>query len=165
MAALHAIPVLRGSAHPKSMLQYLLASVVKTLIGGYPLGFAMNWYAFGCVWEGVPFGTDATDNKTQLLFVYLIFSTAIGLGSLTGGKLARDVFSSKTIGWFGFGSLIIMLLIYLIPHSIQFSKMLTYSVCYSFIGFWALIYTIGWLTSRKPTSRRELSRPAQRVNR
>ena len=116
MAALHAIPVMRGIAAPMTMLQYLLAAVIMTMIGGYPLGFAMNWYAFGGIWEGVPFGTDATDNKTQLLFVYLIFATVIGLGSLSSGKLGRDVFKSKAIGWFGFGSLIVMLFIYLIPH-------------------------------------------------
>ncbi|MCM2271184.1 MAG: hypothetical protein NDJ18_01330 [candidate division Zixibacteria bacterium] len=152
MASLHSLSVIRGTASAKTMLQYLLAAVVMTLIGGYPLGFAMNWYAFGGIWEGVPFGTDATDNKTQLLFVYLIFATVIGLGTLSDKKCGRDIFRTKAIGWFGLGALIVMLLIYLIPHSIQFSRLVTYSVCYTFIGFWALVYLIGWLTSRHTVS-------------
>ena len=59
-------------------------ATIAAFLGGYPVGFAMNWYAFGVLWEGVPFGTDATDNKTQLLFVYLLFLTLATLGSLRG---------------------------------------------------------------------------------
>ncbi|MBK7140558.1 MAG: hypothetical protein IPH75_00595 [bacterium] len=148
MAALHALSVIRGSEAPQEMLRYLLWSAVLTFIGGYPFGFAMNWYAFGGLWEGVPFGTDATDNKTQLLFVYQLFAVLIGLRSLTGGKMGRDIFSARTLGWYGLGMLAVMLFIYLIPHSIQFSKELTYAFCYGFIGFWALVYLYGWLRSR-----------------
>ena len=143
MAALHALSVIRGTEPAGTMLRYLFASAVMTLIGGYPFGFAMNWYAFGGLWEGVPFGTDATDNKTQLLFVYQLFAVLIGVRSLSRGKLGRDVFGQRTIGWFGLGMFAVMLFIYLIPHSIQFSKELTYAFCYGFIGFWALVYLYG----------------------
>lgn len=149
MAALHSLSVIRGTVAPGTMLKYLFASAVMTLIGGYPFGFAMNWYAFGGIWEGVPFGTDATDNKTQLLFVYQLFAVLIGVHSLTNGRRGRDLFGPKTLGWFGLGMFAVMLFIYLIPHSIQFSKELTYAFCYGFIGFWALVYLYGWFRSRK----------------
>lgn len=165
MAALYAISVIKGAASPMVMLRYLFWSCVFTIIGGYPFGFAMNWYAFAGIWEGVPFGTDATDNKTQLLLVYLLFATAIGLGTLFRGKYGRDVFSHRTIGWFGLGSFAVMLFIYLIPHSIQFSPSLTYTFCYSFIGFWALVYLTGWVMSRKATPALERQQPPQKVYR
>ena len=148
MASLCALSVIKGSEPPTNMLKYLFWGVVMTFIGGYPFGFAMNWYAFGGLWEGVPFGTDATDNKTQLLFVYLIFATTIGLRSLTGGKCGRDLFSARVLGWYGLGALAVMLFIYLIPHSIQFSRTLTNAFCYGFIGFWGLVYLFGWFRSR-----------------
>jgi hypothetical protein len=109
----------------------------------------MNYYAFNVVWEGVPFGTDATDNKTQLLFLYLAMVWLVSLGSLTKGKW-RDLYPPKVLGWFGVVAFVLLFAIYLIPHSIQFSAALTYSVCYSFIGVVALIYLIGLLkTIRK----------------
>jgi len=39
---------------------------------GYPLGWAMNYYAFGTMWEGIPFA-GFTDNKTQIVLFYLVF--------------------------------------------------------------------------------------------
>jgi hypothetical protein len=120
-------------------VNFFLAALFAFL-GGYPFGFAMNWYAFGTIWEGVPFGTDATDNKTQLLFVYFLFMVLISLGSLTRGRIGRDLFSPKALGWFGLSAFVLKLAIYLIPHSIQFSVGLTRGVCYSFIGLVVMLY-------------------------
>jgi hypothetical protein len=144
MTMIHAQPLIFGGqkdCYP--MAVYAFWAVVLCFIGCYPFGFAMNWYAFNGLWEGVPFGTDATDNKTQLLFVYLLFLMLISFGSLTRGKIGRDLFGVRTLGRYGIGSLVVLLAIYLIPHSIQFSAGLTYAVCYSFIGLFALVYLIG----------------------
>lgn len=148
LAAMFGIGVISGSQGVKPMATFLGLSTLCAFIGGYPFGFAMNWFAFGGIWEGVPFGTDATDNKTQLLLVYLLFATLISLGSLTNRKFGRDVFAPKSLGWFGVGAIIVSLLIYLIPHSIQFSAAVTYSVCYAFIVFWMLVYLYGFFASR-----------------
>ena len=109
----------------------------------------MNWYAFGGGWEGVPFGTDATDNKTQLMFVYLLYAWLAGLGSFFKGKKGRDFYSPKTYGLVGMGGLVVTFAIFAIPHSIQFSKALTYSVCYGFIGLVVLVYVIGYVRAGK----------------
>lgn len=135
----------------KPMARWTFLAVLATFIGGYPIGWAMNWYAFAGFWEGVPFGTDATDNKTQLLFVYLLLVMFGSMGSLSNGRFGRNLFAPKTLGWLGIGSFIVLLAIYLIPHSIQFSPLVTYSVCYSFIGLMLLIYLVGRLRGPKPT--------------
>ena len=83
------------------------------------------------------------DNKTQLLFVYIIFAWMAGLGSWRN-RPELDLFKSKTFGWVGLGSFLVMLFIYLIPHSIQFSKALTYGFCYS----WTAIIIIWYLIAR-----------------
>jgi ABC-type Fe3+-siderophore transport system permease subunit len=121
---------------------------VFCFIGGYPLGMPMNYYAFDGLWEGVPFGTDATDNKTQLLFVYLLFASLATLGSFSRGRWGRDLFAPRTLGWIGLGSFGVMLFIYLIPHSIQFSARFTYAFCYTWIGVVAALYVLGVLRNR-----------------
>jgi hypothetical protein len=144
---LHALGLVRGGGNPRPMAAMYFWAAVCTFLGGYPLGFAMNHYAFGTIWEGVPFGTDATDNKTQLLFVALLFMVLSSLGSLTKGRFGRDLFSPKSLGYFGIGVFALKLGIYLIPHSIQFSRGLTHGVCYSFIDLIALIFVAGLISS------------------
>jgi hypothetical protein len=142
LGTIHSFSLISGGSDVKPLAKYSLLAAICAFLGGYPFGIPMNWYAFGGLWEGVPFGTDATDNKTQLLFVYLLFMTLATLGSLRG-KQVLDVFSPKTLGWFGIGSFAVMLFIYLIPHSIQFTPALTYTFCYAWIGVILLIYMVG----------------------
>ncbi|MGD8922769.1 MAG: hypothetical protein PVH24_05925 [Candidatus Zixiibacteriota bacterium] len=149
LASITAVSVIRGNTEDlRKVYLYLFGGVVATFVGGYAFGWPMNWFAFGTIWEGVPFGTDATDNKTQLLFFYFLFVALSGLGTLTRGRIGRDLFSAKTLGWLGFSAFFFMLFIFLIPHSIQFSPAFTYAFCYSAIGILALIYVISLLRAR-----------------
>jgi ABC-type Fe3+-siderophore transport system permease subunit len=148
MATVHAFRVIGCGEGLAPMAKYLFWAMVCCFMGGYPFGIPMNWYAFGGTWEGVPFGTDATDNKTQLLFVYLVFASLATLGSLTGGKIGRDLFAPKTLGVIGVGSFAVMLFIYLVPHSIQFEPGFTYAFCYTWTGIVAALYVLGLLKSK-----------------
>jgi len=150
-AAFFSIGAIAGNEENlRPMARWLLLAVLATFVGGYPIGFAMNWYAFAGLWEGVPFGTDATDNKTQLLFVYLLLVLFSSLGSLRG-RPERNLFSVRALGWLGVGAFFLLLAIYLIPHSIQFSPALTYSVCYGFIGLVVLSYIVGRMRRSRTT--------------
>ncbi|MBU0984669.1 MAG: hypothetical protein KKA42_12405 [candidate division Zixibacteria bacterium] len=148
MATVHAFRVVVAKADPRPMMVFLFWGMVTCFIGMIPFGIPMNYYAFDCFWEGVPFGTDATDNKTQLLFVYLLFATLAGFRTYTQGKIGRDLFAPRTLGLIGLASFAVMLFIYLIPHSIQFSAGFTYAFCYAWIGVVALLYVIGLVKSR-----------------
>jgi hypothetical protein len=147
MAAVHAGRLLIGGDGLVPMAKFLFWAMVFCFLGGYPFGWPMNYYAFDCLWEGVPFGTDATDNKTQLLFVYLLFASLASWGSFRGK--GRDLFAPKTLGVIGLGSFAVMLFIYLIPHSIQFEPGFTYAFCYTWIGIVAALYVFGLLKSRR----------------
>lgn len=148
LAATYSFPLLSDGTDTKPVAKWIMWSVVVCFLGGYPFGFAMNWYAFGGIWEGIPFGTDATDNKTQILFVYIFFAMLSMLGSLKG-KNEKDIFSKKTIGWIGIGSFIVLVTTYLIPHSIQFSKSLTYTVCYTYTILIILIYFVALIRKKR----------------
>jgi len=148
LATVHAVRVFGGQDALGSMARSLFLAVVCCFVGGYVLGLPMNYFAFNGLWEGVPFGTDATDNKTQLLLVYLLFAALATLGSLSHGRFGRNLFTPRTLGWIGLGAFGVMLFIYLIPHSIQFSARFTYAFCYTWTAVVVALYVWGLLRSR-----------------
>ncbi|MFQ6007894.1 MAG: hypothetical protein ACE5K8_02985 [Candidatus Zixiibacteriota bacterium] len=146
---LNAIPLVRGKMNARPLSVCFFLATIAALVGGYVFGVAMNHYAFGTVWEGVPFGTDVTDNKTQNLFVYMLYMFLISIGSFSKGKVGHDLYPPRVLGWFGLAAFVFMLAVYLIPHSIRFSPSLTETVSYSFIGMVVLLYGFGWFRTLK----------------
>ncbi|HPC11367.1 MAG TPA: hypothetical protein PK112_04625, partial [candidate division Zixibacteria bacterium] len=140
IGALHGARLTGGGTDVFPMARAYGIAALCAFLGGYPFGIPMNWFTFGTTWEGVPFGTDATDNKTQLLFVYLLLVVFAAFGSLTRRRVGRDAYPPRVLGWLGVLGFAVMLGIYLIPHSIQFSPALTRIVCWSFIGLAAAAY-------------------------
>jgi len=147
MAVLHAVAFFVSAAPVRPVIKYLFFATLFCFIGGYPFGIPMNYYAFNGFWEGVPFGTDATDNKTQLLFVFLLYTTLAGAGTLGRGRFLRDIYQSPGLARLGLLAGAVMLFVYLIPHSIQFSANFTYTFCYAWIGLIAALYLVGWMNS------------------
>lgn len=93
---------------PDGRYNRLLAwTLFFTLIGGLLLGPLVQKYAFGNYWSGFPFGKDLTDNKTLL--------TALFWG-------AAFLLRKKHRGWV-ITAAVLMLLIYLIPHSLFGSEL------------------------------------------
>ncbi len=78
-----------------------------TFIGGLILGPLVQKYAFGAYWTGFPLGGDLTDSKT--LFVVLFW-----LGAFFLRKKSR---------WWTVGATVLMVAVYLIPHSILGSEL------------------------------------------
>lgn len=82
-----------------------LWTIIVLFIGGFPLGFAMNGVAFGEMWGGWPFGSDVTDNKTQVAFIGWLFAFFM-IKKNRNGKI------------FALLAALLMLVVYLIPHSL-----------------------------------------------
>ena len=78
-----------------------------TVIGGLVLGPIVQKYAFGAFWTGFPLGGDLTDSKT--LFVALFWLAAFLL--------------RKKSRWWTIGATVLMVAVYLIPHSILGSEL------------------------------------------
>jgi len=84
-------------------------------IGGMLLGPLVQNYAFGQYWTGVPFGFDLTDNKTLIAWLGWIVATVM-------------IFKSKKPKYWVIGAAVLLLVVFLIPHSvlgseIDYSKM------------------------------------------
>ena len=79
-------------------------------VGGFILGPAMQYYSFNAWWTGWPVGTDLTDNKTAVAFLAWIVA-AFALGR------------SKSPKRWALAASIILLAVYLIPHSLLGSEL------------------------------------------
>ncbi len=94
----------------KNLRKLTLWTLGLLIAGGFILGPIMQKYAFGEFWTGFPFGYDLTDNKTLIAFI---------------GWLVAFLFYKKSQNpkkWALFAS-ILLLLVYLIPHSVLGSEL------------------------------------------
>ncbi len=131
------------------MAKNLRWATVALFLGGYPFGWAMNYFAFGMMWEGIPFGWDFTDNKTQIAFLYLIFLNLSMLGTLYNNRFGKNNFSDKSLGWFTVVGYLLVAAIYIIPHSIQFSIPATALFSYGLTAVVVGLYTFGLTRKQK----------------
>ena len=87
----------------------VLWTIALLFAGGFILGPLMQKFAFGVAWTGFPLGTDLTDNKTLIAFLFWIVALIAG----RKGKPARP---------FVIAASLVTLLIFLIPHSLLGSE-------------------------------------------
>jgi len=80
------------------------------IVGGLILGPLVQKFAFGELWTGFPISSDLTDNKMLIAFIGWIAAVIAG----RGGKPARR--------WV-LGASILLLVVYLIPHSLLGSEL------------------------------------------
>jgi hypothetical protein len=87
----------------------VLWTVGLLFLGGFILGPLMQKFAFGVAWTGFPVGTDLTDNKTLVAFLFWIVALAAG----RKGRPARPFVVAASF---------VTLVIFLIPHSLLGSQ-------------------------------------------
>ncbi len=94
----------------KNIRKLTIWTLTFLFVGGFILGPIMQYLAFGDFWTGIPFGIDLTDNKTLITFV--------------GWVIAYYMYSKskKPKYWAAFGA-ILLILVYLIPHSVLGSEL------------------------------------------
>lgn len=92
------------SQEPRLKL-YTYWTIVFLIPGGMILGPLTQYFAFGALWTGFPFGIDLTDNKTLIALIGWVIAAFM---------LKR----SKKPGWWVLGASILLFIVYLIPHSV-----------------------------------------------
>lgn len=83
--------------------KWLKIMVITLFIGGFILGPLVQHVAFGPWWTGFPFGTDLTDNKTLISFVFFVIALA--------------TLKWKYNRWVVCLAVLLMIVIFSIPHS------------------------------------------------
>jgi len=89
---------------------YASITLITLGIGGMILGPVVQWYAFGDLWTGWPFGGDWTDNKTLVAFVFWVITFFV-LRKNKENRLWPII------------AFIVLLAIYMIPHSMGGSEL------------------------------------------
>jgi hypothetical protein len=88
-----------------NVFKYTRWTIILLFLGGLIMGPIVQKLAFGIYWSGWPFGYDLTDNKTLIAFIMWVVAFFI---------LRKN--KEKT-GW-ALAASIILIAVYLIPHSI-----------------------------------------------
>ena len=113
-----AIGILAGRAWKAEAVGHARWVLISSFIGGWPLGFILNYQAFGVVWEGFPFGYDVTDNKTQIMFVFWLVSLLLVRGSFLGKGEKLDILGSRGFAVALIVSFVVSLALFIVPHSL-----------------------------------------------
>jgi hypothetical protein len=100
---------------PRDMRKLAWVTLGLVTIGGLILGPIVQKIAFGELWTGIPFGYDLTDNKT--LIMWIVWVLACGL------LLWRRVHSETVLRSAVFVAAAVMVVVYLIPHSLRGSEL------------------------------------------
>ncbi|MFN3693457.1 MAG: hypothetical protein ACK4UV_00490 [Ignavibacterium sp.] len=85
-------------------------TLIFLILGGFIFGPLVQYFAFGALWTGFPFGYDLTDNKTLIALV----------GWLTALVMMKR--SAKPQSWIIAAS-VLMFIVFLIPHSLLGSEL------------------------------------------
>jgi len=89
--------------------RYIGMTLIFLIIGGFILGPLVQKFSFGAYWTGWPLGDDLTDNKT--MFALIAFVLAWFLRNKSYGK------------WLAVCAALVMMVVYLIPHSMNGSEL------------------------------------------
>jgi hypothetical protein len=98
------LEALRKDGCWKELVAWTLAVV---FLGGLILGPLVQYYAFGALWTGFPLGGDLTDSK-------ILFAVLVWLGAFFLRARSR---------WWTLAATILMIAVYLIPHSLLGSEL------------------------------------------
>lgn len=93
-----------------NLFKLTLWTTILLTIGGVMLGPIIQYYAFGDLWTGWPFGHDLTDNKTAAAFLMWVIA------------LWRIAKKPDRRGW-AIAAAAVLMAVYLIPHSVLGSEL------------------------------------------
>lgn len=96
-------------ANMPSYKKHMGVTIIFLLIGGFILGPVVQKFSFGQFWTGWPLGEDMTDNK--VVFALVAYLIAWFLRKRSYGR------------WLAIGAALVMLAVYLIPHSMNGSEL------------------------------------------
>lgn len=93
----------------KDTLYQVGVALFGIILGGLILGPIVQKYAFDAYWTGWPFGTDLTDNKTAVIFIFWLIAFIV----LRKNRQHKTMVIVATF---------VMIIVYIIPHSVLGSE-------------------------------------------
>jgi hypothetical protein len=100
---------------PQDMRRLAWVTLGLMTIGGLIMGPVVQKIAFGELWTGIPFGYDLTDNKTLIMWVVWV----VACGLLLWKRVQSETVRRLAV----FVAAAVMIVVYLIPHSLRGSEL------------------------------------------
>ena len=119
MVLFYDFDLLRGKDVLQDVGNLSLLATFFIFLGGMPLGWWVTYQTLGVLWEGIPIGWDITDSKTLIIFLYWLILLYLMKGTIFKKNSKLNAMGAKPVGIFVLMGVILTLLLYLIPHSIQ----------------------------------------------
>jgi hypothetical protein len=113
-----AVDLKRGKGALIKSVKYCGMTVALMFVGFVPFGWAMNYFAFGVLWEAFPFGRDVTDNKSQIMFLFWLVTLVLVWGTLLGKGEQKNLISARGYSTLVIVSFIATMIILGVPHSL-----------------------------------------------
>jgi hypothetical protein len=113
-----AIDLKRGKGTLKRSVRLCGATLLLLFIGFFPFGWAMNYFAFGVLWEAFPFGRDVTDNKSQIMFLFWLVTLVMVKGTLWGKGEGKNLITDRGYSTLVIVSFVVTMIILAVPHSL-----------------------------------------------
>lgn len=98
-----------AAAFSEKTFMLSLTTLIMLVISGLVFGPIVQQFAFGAYWTGWPFGTDLTDNKTAIMVLFWVAAMF-------------KVWKNRSHRGLVLLASILLILIYLIPHSLMGSE-------------------------------------------
>jgi hypothetical protein len=120
LAIFSTVDLMRGKSTLKKSVLFSLLTFIFLFTGFLLVGSALNYFAFGVMWEAFPFGSDITDNKSQIILLFWLVTLFLVKGTIFGKNPSKNLVSEKTYSFMVIISFVVTVVMYLIPHSISF---------------------------------------------
>jgi len=120
LALFSVINLKKGKSTLKKSVIFSLFTFIFLFTGFLIIGSALNYFAFGVMWEAFPFGRDVTDNKSQIILLSWLVTLFLVKGTILGKNPSKNLVSEKTYSTMVIISFVVTVVMYLIPHSISF---------------------------------------------
>jgi hypothetical protein len=114
-----AVQLLKNKGGVDAVAKKVAWTTLFVFIGGFPLGILVTRRALGGLgWGGFPLGNDMTDTKTLVIFLFWLILLILGKGSVFQKNAEKNLVKPATYGKLALVGFILLLGLYLIPHSL-----------------------------------------------
>jgi len=114
-----AVQLLKNKGGVDAVAKKVAWTTLFVFIGGFPLGILVTRRALGGLgWGGFPLGNDMTDTKTLVIFLFWLILLILGKGSVFQKNAEKNLVKPATYGKLTLVGFILLLGLYLIPHSL-----------------------------------------------
>lgn len=115
VAAYFAFKYVKSGYPISKTLWFAVAGFLLFFIGIFPIGMIVEYQVYGTVWDGWPFGSDFTNTKALILFVYWL-AVLFMMKNTIFRKAAKNLITDRIFASLVIIGTIITVALFILPH-------------------------------------------------